>query len=164
MADRSGPFDDLEELFDRLTRQLESAARSWELEADRAADEGRTPGRSIRQSVSLTSAATSLDLADEGDEFVVTVDVPGYETDDLEIRLSGRTLSIRGEREREAERGDTAAQYIRREREVQSFNRQLRIPESIDEDDVSATVNNGILTIRLPKRNPSDEAMSIDID
>ena len=163
MTDRSGPFDDLAELFDRLAQQLETAARSWETERVTEDRERPSPARSIRQSMSMTSASTSIDLADEGDEFVVTADVPGYDTDDLEIRLSGTTLSVRGERERKAERSDDTAQYIRREREVQSFSRQLQLPEPIDEDDVSATVNNGILTIRLPKREGADGSTSIDI-
>ncbi|AEH37137.1 Hsp20/alpha crystallin family protein [Halopiger xanaduensis] len=158
MPDRSDPFDSITELFERLSRQLETAARSWETEMD-----VRDGGRS-RFDFSMTQSSPSLDLADEGSEFVVTVDVPGYDTEDLEIRLSGETLSIRGEREHEAEQGGADEQYIRRERAVQSFNRQLQLPDPVEVDDVSATVNNGILTVRLPKREPSDESTSIDID
>lgn len=178
MADRSDPFDGIADLLEGLARQLEAAARSLksergtESESSAAANAETTATADTRQRIDLstrassastaTTAATSLECTDEGDAFVVTVDVPGYETDDLEIRLSGSTLSIRGERERE--RSDTAAQYVRREREVQSFSRQLTLPEPVAEDDVDATVNNGMLTVRLPKRDPSDDAASIDIE
>ncbi|GAB3668891.1 Hsp20/alpha crystallin family protein [Halopiger thermotolerans] len=157
MADRSDPFDSIADLFDRLSRQFETAARSWDAEMD------VRDGGGGRFDFSMSQSSTSLDLADEGEAFVVTVDVPGYDTDDLEIRLEGETLSVRGEREREEEAGDDE-NYIRRERAVQSFSRQVRLPEPVDADEVSATVNNGILTVRLPKREPSDESTSIDVE
>ncbi len=154
MADRPTPFDEVQELLDRVTRQLESAARSWETTVD---------DRS-RLDLSTERSGTSLDLADEGDAFVVTVDVPGYDTEDLEIRLTGETLTITGERERTAEREDDDEVYLRREREVSSFSRQLRLPEPVDADDVHASVTNGVLTIRLTKLGGSDAARTIEID
>ncbi|QLG47801.1 Hsp20/alpha crystallin family protein [Natrinema halophilum] len=154
MADRSRPFDGIEELLNRLNRQIETTARSWETQVDNRS----------RLDLSIGDSATSIDLKDEGDEFVVTADVPGYESDDLELRLSSDTLTVSGNRERTQEVGDDAATYIRRERTMQSFSRQIRLPESVDVDSVRASVNNGMLTVRLPKRVTSDESHSIDID
>jgi len=154
MSDRSRPFDSIEELLDRLNRQIETAAKSWETQLDNRS----------RLDLSTSGSAMRLDLADEGDEFVVTVDVPGYESGDLELRLSGETLAISGTRERTEEIGGEDETYLRRERETKSFSRQVRLPEPVGEDAVQASVNNGILTIRLPKREPSDEAHSIDIE
>ncbi len=108
-------------------------------------------------------SATSLDVAEEGEEFVVTVDVPGYETDDLEINLTGETLKIRGERARETDQVDEET-YIRRERELRSFSRQVRLPAVVDADGVDATLNNGVLTIRLPTLESDDNAQTIDIE
>ncbi|THE66532.1 Hsp20/alpha crystallin family protein [Salinadaptatus halalkaliphilus] len=152
MDDRSNPVDDIQTLLSRLAIQLESAARSWEGELDNRS----------RLDFSGGGGATSLDLADRDDAFAVTVDVPGYESDDLEIRLHGATLSIRGERERE--RGHDSDQYIRRERSIQSFSRQLQLPEPVDADAVDASVNNGILTVELPKAAMDEGATAIDID
>ncbi|WP_126661026.1 Hsp20/alpha crystallin family protein [Haloterrigena salifodinae] len=181
MSDRPTPFDGLDELFDQLNRRLETAARTWQSEVD---------DRS-RLDLSMSGAATRLDLTDQGDEFVATVDVPGYESDDLEIRVRDETLAIRGERqhavtessglgerdnleEREREEtrgtgeGDRAGEqegtYIRRERELQSFSRQVRLPERVDADAATGTVNNGVLTVRLPKLEPGGETRTIDID
>ncbi|WP_222918941.1 Hsp20/alpha crystallin family protein [Natrinema sp. SYSU A 869] len=154
MADRPRPFDGIDDLIDRLNRQIETATRSWESQVDNRS----------QLDLSMSGAETSLDLADEGDEFVVTVDVPGYESDDLELRLSGQTLAVSGEREHRQENGGDEENYIRREREIQSFSRQIRLPEPVDVDAVQASVNNGILTIRLPKHEPDDDAHSIDIE
>lgn len=153
MADRPRPFDGIDELLDRLNRQIETAARSWETQVDNRS----------QLDLSMGGSETSLDLADEGDEFVVTIDVPGYESDDLELRLRGDTLAVSGEREHQQEAGDEE-NYIRRERKTQSFSRQLRLPDPVDVDEVAASVNNGILTIHLPKRESSEEARSIDIE
>ncbi|SEQ05247.1 Hsp20/alpha crystallin family protein [Natrinema salaciae] len=154
MADRPRPFDGIDELLERLNRQIETAARSWETQLD---------DRS-RLDLSMGGAETSLDLADEGEAFVVTVDVPGYESDDLELRLTGRTLAVSGDREHSQEFGGEEDSYIRRERETESFSRQVRLPDPVDADAVQASVNNGILTIRLPKHEPDEEARSIDIE
>ncbi|WP_306058287.1 Hsp20/alpha crystallin family protein [Natronococcus wangiae] len=151
MADRRNPFESLEELFNRLNRQFGDAARTWEVETG---GEGQ---------FDFGAESTSLDLADHDDEFVVTVDVPGYEADDLSSSLSGETLLVSGERERETE-SDEDDSYIRRERQLQSFSRQVRLPEPVDAEGVHATVNNGVLTIHLPKLEPSGESHTIDID
>ncbi|WP_137291661.1 Hsp20/alpha crystallin family protein [Natronorubrum halophilum] len=164
MTDRSNPFENLEELLNRLNRQFETAARSWESDLDTRS----------RLDLSMGGATTQLDLADHGDEFTVTVDVPGYETDDLELELRGDTLEISGERESEHERAleeedadetpRSEATYIRREREMQSFSRQIRLPDPVEADAVTAAVNNGILTVHLPKRDSSDDSRSIEIE
>ncbi|MXV60733.1 Hsp20 family protein [Natronorubrum sp. JWXQ-INN-674] len=161
MSDRPNPLDGLEEWIDRMNRQLETAARSWESELDNRS----------HLDLSMGGSSTQLDLADTGAEFVVTVDVPGYETDDLELRVRGETLEISGERDRELFEGDaegeaahSAGTYIRRERETRSFSRQVRLPEPVDIDAVTAGVNNGILTVRLPKREPTGDAHEIDIE
>ena len=154
MSRRPGPFDGIDELFDRLNRQLETAAQSWETGMDNRS----------RLDLSTGGSQTSIDLADEGDEFVVTADVPGYESGDLELRLTGETLAISGNRERTQETGGEEENYIRRERKTQSFSRQIRLPEPVDADGIRASVNNGVLTVRLPKIEPSEESRSIEID
>ncbi|QSW98958.1 Hsp20/alpha crystallin family protein [Haloterrigena alkaliphila] len=177
MADRSSPFDGLEELLERLNRQLETATRSWESGLDQRS----------RLDLSMGGSGTALDLADAGDEYVVTVDVPGYESDDLDSRLHGETLAISGERERTVEKrgpdeeggsdeesgpdeadetgtGASDGTYIRREREMKSFSRRIDLPDPVDADAVTASVNNGILTVRLPKLESSGETHSIEIE
>ena len=163
MSERSTPFNGLEELIDRLSRQLETATRTWESEIDQRSD----------LDLSMGGSKTRLDLADRGDAFVVTVDVPGYERDDLDVRIRGDTLAIRGERGRTVEERDVADEvdaderertYIRRERETTSFSRQVQLPDPVAADEVTATVNNGVLTVQLPKREPSGRSRTIDIE
>ncbi|WP_254764103.1 Hsp20/alpha crystallin family protein [Natrinema marinum] len=154
MSRRPGPFDGIDELLDRLNRQIETAAQSWETGIDNRS----------QLDLSMGGSKTSIDLADEGDEFVVAADVPGYESEDLELRLTGETLAISGNREHTEEVGGEAENYIRRERKTQSFSRQVRLPDPVDADAIRASVNNGVLTVRLPKLEPSEESRSIEIE
>ncbi|NGM67503.1 Hsp20/alpha crystallin family protein [Natronolimnobius sp. AArcel1] len=167
MTDRTGPFDELRTAIQRLTRRFEAMARL--LEGDRSDHSDRRIGRHTWRRTpipSLQSGLTSLDLVDEGDEFRVTVDAPGYEAADLEIRLTGPSLLITGNREQEAIHTDSSPEHARTERSVQSFSRQVPLPAPVETDAVTATVNNGILTVRLPKRESThpDETTPIDIE
>ena len=152
MSGRSNPFKGLEELFEQMSRQFENAAQSWDVDVESTSDVDLTTGGST----------TGVDLADHGDEFVLTVDVPGYEKEDLEVRLVNGDLQVSGERKKEVD--EEEENYIRKERRTHSFDRRVRIPDPVDHDDVSATVNNGVLTVTLGKADPSDDSHSIDIE
>lgn len=138
-----------------MSRQFESAARSWEIDADGKFGD--------KFDFSIGESVNGLDLAEGDDEFVVTVDVPGYETDDIEVRLSGANdvLHVDGERSRETDAGED--QFIRRERRAQSFSRRVQLPQPVDDDDVNAGLNNGVLTITLGKGEPV-KSHHIDIE
>ncbi len=129
MTDRSGPLDDLERFIDRLTEHFEPVTRSLERGDDDHADRRLgLPAWEMPSMPSQGSGMTSLDLTDEGDEFVVTVDVPGYDTTDLEVRLDGPSLLISGDHEQETTQTASATEYVRQERHVQSFTRQVTLP------------------------------------
>jgi len=140
---RRNPFDDIDRIFDRLNRQLETAADRWE-------DESAFGGDS------------AVDVEDAGDEFVVTADLPGFEKDDVDVRVKDRTLTIEADRETESEAAPDA-NYIRRERSSKSVSRHVTLPEPVDTDDVSATMKNGVLTVTLGKREGGD-GRSIDVE
>lgn len=151
MTSPRNPLEGFEELFDRMARQFESAMGPL----------GSRTDRQGRFDVSFGEPATGIDLADTDDAFVVTVDVPGYETDDLEITLSGDRLAISGEREHADY--DESDEYIRRERRTDAFDRRVQLPAQVDAEETEAAVNNGVLTITLPKRTP-DDGQTIDIE
>ena len=109
----------------------------------------------------------SVDVADRGEEFVVTVDLPGYQKEDIDLTLQGDHLRIRAEREQETEQTDESegeGRYIRKERSRRSVNRTVTVPEEVDEENVSADYRNGVLTVTLPKLSASEgDSHQIDI-
>lgn len=116
-------------MFDRLSRQFE------------------------QDPFGMTGMAGSIavDVADHGDEFVVTADLPGFDKDDIGVSLADRTLQI--EASHEEEEREESPDYLRRERSRQSMSRSLTLPESVEEEEIEASFKNGVLTVTLPKRD-----------
>ncbi len=81
------------------------------------------------------------------DGAVLTAEVPGLAAEDMDISVTGSSLTIRGERAPE----ETQGEYHRREREFGSFVRAIDLPFRIDADSVEASFANGVLTLRLPR-------------
>lgn len=141
MARQTNPFDDVQRMFDQLRRQI------GELPQMEGAMEG---GR------------LSVDVEDRGDDIVVTADVPGCETDDLDVSVTEDTLRITADYEEATE--DRGANYVRRERSRRRAARSIDLPEAVDEDAAAATCKNGVLTITLPKLAPEESGRSIEIE
>jgi HSP20 family protein len=92
-------------------------------------------------------AVMALDSWREGNEFVVAVDLPGVETESIDVDVEQNVLSIR------AERRDTAGdgvEYLAAERPRGVFSRQLILGETLDTDNVKAAYDGGVLTLRIP--------------
>ena len=90
-----------------------------------------------------------MNLTEDGDNFYIRAELPGIKADDLDISVTGDSLSIVGERKLAA--GDENTRYHRREREGGKFNRIINLPKQINTEKVEANTANGILTIVLPK-------------
>ncbi|AFZ72603.1 Hsp20/alpha crystallin family protein [Natronobacterium gregoryi] len=138
---RRNPFDEIEEMLDRVSRQVEEGMTSGGLQV---------PG------------SVPADVADTGEEYVVTADLPGYETNDIDLTLSEGTLRLDASREDDLEFAE--GEYIRRERTRKTASRRIRLPEPVEEEEVSAGYENGVLTVRLPKVGGVDESKEIDIE
>jgi HSP20 family protein len=91
----------------------------------------------------------SLDVHQTADEIVVTAALPGLKADDVDITITGQTLSIRGEFKADEE--ISRDQYLYRERRFGAFHRQLQLPVRVQGDAATATFENGVLTLRIPK-------------
>ena len=91
----------------------------------------------------------SMDLVETQDQFVLKADLPGMGEDDVNIEVENNVLTIAGERKTEHEEQHEG--YYRLERATGSFSRALSLPEGIDADAVTATFDNGVLTVRIPK-------------
>lgn len=92
----------------------------------------------------------TLDLGATDKEYAIAVEVPGVDEKDVKVEIAGDTLTIRGEKKQEATENDK--NYYRMERRYGSFQRILSLPEDADQEGVSATFKNGILTITMPRK------------
>jgi HSP20 family protein len=97
------------------------------------------------------SPGLPVDVADTGEAFVVVADLPGYDREDVHVTLvDGTTLSVAADRETETV--DEADRYVTRERQRRSVSRQVGLPAPVEEGETSATLEEGVLTVRLPRR------------
>ena len=91
----------------------------------------------------------AVDIKEEEDKLVVTTDLPGINKEDVEINLKEDMLEIRAKTGKEKETEEEG--YIRRERAYTQFYRAVRLPTSVKEEGSTAKLENGVLTITLPK-------------
>ena len=90
-----------------------------------------------------------LNVNEVDDHFVVTAEIPGMKTEDLEIKIEGDTLSLKGERKPYEMNEDSS--YHRRERATGTSQRSLTLPTRVDPEGVTATYKNGVLVVTLQK-------------
>jgi HSP20 family protein len=96
----------------------------------------------------FTGWSPALDLYQSSDNVVALVELPGMRKEDIDISLHDNTLTISGERKRESKNGENAE---RTERYVGTFRRSIALPTRVDANKVSATYEDGILKVTLPK-------------
>ena len=104
----------------------------------------------------------AMDLVETDDHFVLKADLPGLSEDDVQIDVEDNVLTVSGERK--AEHEDTREGYVRVERSYGAFRRSLTLPEGVEAEAVSASFENGVLEIRIPKpeqRKPRRVAIQV---
>ncbi len=100
------------------------------------------------------------ELQVEDDGYLARVEVPGLRRDEVEVSISGRALSIAGDRPRFKPPAD--ARMIRSERPSGEFNLAIRLPAEVDAAGVAARVRDGVLEIKLPKPT-AGRGRSVDV-
>ena len=144
---RRSPFTDIESVFDRMNRELQQLGSQLE---------GEFVG------------SVNVDVAETDDEVIVNADLPGYSSDEIDVTVANRelTLSAEHEEDREETSGDEGdRRYHRRERSQRRVTRRLKLPADVEEQEAEATFNNGVLTVTLPKvTTGADEGTHIDVE
>jgi HSP20 family protein len=91
----------------------------------------------------------AADIYETDDEFVVQLDVPGFEEKELEIEVSDHQLTVKGERTEAKERKEKA--FRLRERLEREFERRFELPAEADTKQVKAKFEKGVLEVHAPK-------------
>jgi HSP20 family protein len=104
----------------------------------------------------------AIDIKEEENKLLVTTDLPGINKEDIEINLKEDMLEISAKTGKEKETKEEG--YIRKEREYTHFYRAVRLPSSVKEEGSTAKIENGVLTITLPKMKLEEPAKKIQIE
>lgn len=106
-----------------------------------------------------TGWAPALDLYENDDAYVATVELPGFKSSDISIDLQDGVLTLSGERKVETEGA------FRHERPSGQFTRRVELPNRVDGEHVTAAYHDGILTVTLPKAEEAKpRKISISLD
>lgn len=159
---RRDPFTEIEDLLERMGREFEELGGTL----DTPGGVPRLPG----------GGGVPVDVFEDDDAVTVRADLPGFDPDEVEVELNDETLSIAATREEDHEAeasaeddegapdDDTDVRYHRRERRRKSVSRRVQIPTAVERDGATASYDDGVLTVTLPKRSSEDAGHSIDVN
>ena len=119
------PFEEMERAFERMGEQLEGLGPE------------------------MGAGSIRIDVADTGEAFVVTADLPGFDREDIEVTLTDRRLELSAERA--AEHEEAGPEYLRRERRRGTLRRSVHLPERVEREGAEAAYEHGVLTVTVPK-------------
>lgn len=129
---RWNPYRDLPSLADQVTRAF-----------------GAPAARARDEELSLGAWVPPVDIVEENDRIVLTAELPGFHSDQVEVQMEGGVLTLRGERKFEAE--NEGRNYHRVERSYGQFVRSFTLPNNVDREAIQASFADGLLSIELPK-------------
>ena len=137
---RWDPFQDLRDAQDEMTQMAQMSPRL-----------AHALGLHAQQqdSGTATAWAPALDISERKDAYLVTVELPGVEADDLEITLEDGLLTIQGERH--FAHDSSEQQFHRVERRYGAFRRSITLPAHVMAEGIQASADNGVLQILVPK-------------
>ena len=137
----------------RVPTRYQDPFQSFRTEMDRLFDSflGGVPSLTgFRQGFTEAQMTPTLDVKENEKEIIVKADLPGMDEKDINLTIHNGVLSLRGEKK--SEHTDQRENYHVMERSYGSFQRSIRLPETINEDKAEARFDKGVLTITLPKR------------
>ncbi|QLK25560.1 Hsp20/alpha crystallin family protein [Natrinema zhouii] len=98
------------------------------------------------------TGGSDYELYEEDDEFVLTIDMPGFETDEIELAWDDGVLNIAAEHADE-NRG-----------RKKTYHRRFRFPKTVDDEEISAEYTNGVLEVRLPTAESTTQGKRIPLE
>ena len=106
-----------------------------------------------------TAWAPALDISERKDAYLVTVELPGVEPDDLDITLEDGLLTIQGERH--FAHDSSEQQFHRVERRYGAFRRAITLPAQVQAEQIQASFDNGVLQIVVPKMEAKPKRIQV---
>jgi HSP20 family protein len=139
---RWDPFQDLRDAQDEMAQMDPMSPRLAHALGLHAQPQGS--GRAT-----TTAWAPALDISERKDAYLVTVELPGVEPDDLQITLEDGLLTIQGERH--FAHDSSEQQFHRVERRYGAFRRSITLPAQVQAEQIEASFDNGVLQVVVPK-------------
>ena len=131
---RFEPFREFSTLQDRVNRLFRESYR----------------GEGQDDSLTASSFAPAVDVYEDEHKVTLKIDVPGIDEKDIKVHVENNTLTVHGERKFEKE--EKEENYRRVERQYGSFTRTFTLPNTVDQENVQADYEKGVLKVKLAKK------------
>lgn len=103
-------------------------------------------------------------IKEKKDKYELEVDLPGYEKENISLKLDNGYLTVTAETSNEVNEGDEESNYVHREKFYGTCSRNFYVGDTITEEDINASFKNGVLKIDLPKKEEEiKESKTIEI-
>lgn len=121
-------------------------------------------GSTVANKLSGWSGDIKVDSSETDSEFLISADLPGVSKEDIKVSLSAdRMLSIEAERKHERSGGEEGRNHWQ-ERTFGRIHRSFRLPRNVDPDNCACQFENGVLNVRVGKRDPTSDTRLLQID
>lgn len=111
--------------------------------------------------IGRTMNIPAVNITEQDDEYQVSLAIPGMKKDEFKIDVDGNMLTISSEKEESKE--DKEKKFTRREYSYSSFSRSFSLSEEIDQEKIDAKYEDGVLKIRLPRKEQAKKASAKQI-
>jgi len=135
---------DFDRMLNRLTRDFEDFFGMPKQQAE----SGFMPWR---------SGMPSVDIEDQGKDFVLTVDLPGFRKEEVTVEVTNDYVNIEARKQEIKEVDDKKKNYLRKERASEAYYRRVTLPQEVNSDQAQASLNDGVLQVTLPKKEPIEK-------
>ena len=122
-------------------------------EINRVFDNAFRGGVQADESLASSYWTPAVDIVEQANEYIVKMELPGVNKDEVVVSLESNILTIKGEKKQENEEKDQHSYRI--ERSYGSFQRSFTLPTTVKSDKIDAVYRDGVLTISLPKAEES---------
>jgi HSP20 family protein len=152
MVWRRDPFEEMRRMLDRMERLFEEP---W--------DFGFGPVRVGFREQGLGGFRQPLaDVFETDKEVVVTVELPGVNKEDIDVRVTENSVEVKAEVKSEVK--EEKEGFYRAERTYEGFYRVIPLPTEVKANEAKATYNNGVLEIRIPKAKEETKAKKVKVE
>jgi HSP20 family protein len=149
----------MDDIFGNFRKDIEDMMRPWSSLSQPSLWDWRFPPVSANEDYTddreMIVRTPIFDMVDKEDRYELNVEVPGIEKEKIKVIATNDSVEISGEQSKEGKSEDRRKRSIYNERSYSSFYRTIPMPEEIVSSKVKAKLDNGVLHIHLPKKNPA---------
>ncbi len=143
----SRDMSDFDKLLNRFQRDFEDF---WGI----SSRFGKDMSSRARASMAPFTGMPSVDIEDQGKNYRLTVDLPGFKKEDVQVEVTDDAVTINAKRSQAED--EQRKNYVRHERAAQTYFRKIQLPEMVRSDEANAALKDGLLEVTLPKKTPKE--------